>query len=522
MIIRYHYHRMTQLPDKIIKWLENLDVVSGSRAGESFEVLPWQRKAIKGTFGKRSISQAAISTARGNGKSNYIAGIATAAYLPGGPLVQPRGEVICVGSSFTQARIIFDACLAFSKPFIDAEPDRWRIQDSVNKAEIQDRETGAKIRCIGNNPKMAHGIVGGILFIADEIGMWGNDADKMRAALVTAQGKQPGSKLLAIGTLPAMRDNWFSKMLETDVPGTYRQLHAVKKDKGIDLFSKRSWKQANPSLSHMPDLLEAIKRESKRAQRDSGELQTFKALRLNQGVADTEIDFLLDPELWLEIENDDAPREGECTWGIDLGTSKSFSCIACSWESGRLEVIAAVGGQPDLQTRAVNDSCAEDFYIRMEQRGELITMPGRVIDLKDFIHIALERFGQPSTCLIDSWRYDEFLTQADNSELLPQCDIIKRRQGYPSQGEDIRYFKRAVLDGSCHPVKSLLLRHAMNECRILRDAAANEKVSKDKRDRGRDDAVVAAILAVSFNKKLSDEAESETADFEIIPSGMSL
>ena len=522
MIIRYHYHRMTQLPDKIIKWLENLDVVSGSRAGESFEVLPWQRKAIKGTFGNRSISQAAISTARANGKSNFIAGIATAAYLPGGPLVQPRGEVICVGSSFTQSRIIFDACLAFSKPFIDAEPDRWRIQDSVNKAEIQDRENGSKIRCIGNNPKMAHGIVGGILFICDEVAMWGNDADKMRAALATAQGKMSGSRLLAIGTLPSMRDNWFSKMLEADVPGTYRQLHAVKKDAGVDLFSKRTWRQANPSLPHFPDLLATIKRESKRAQKDSGELQTFKSLRLNMGTPDTEISFLLDPELWLEIETDDAPREGECVFGWDLGTSKSFSVCACSWESGRLEVIAAVGDNPDLQTRAVNDSCAEDFYIKMRDRGELITMPGRVIDLKDFINIALERFGQPRTCLIDSWRYDEFLTQADNSELLPQCDIIKRRQGFISQGEDIRYFKRAVLDGSCHPVKSLLLRHAMNESRVERDAAANEKVSKDKRDRGRDDAVVAAILAVAFNKRMADEAESETADFEIIPSGMSL
>ena len=59
------------------------------------------------------------------GKVIFSAGIATAAYLPGGPLVQPRGEVICVGSSFTQSRIIFDACLAFSKPFIDAEPDRF-------------------------------------------------------------------------------------------------------------------------------------------------------------------------------------------------------------------------------------------------------------------------------------------------------------------------------------------------------------------------------------------------------------
>ena len=68
--------------------------------------------------------------------------------------------------------------------------------------------------------------------------------------------------------------------------------------------------------------------------------------------------------------------------------------------------------------------------------------------------------------------------------------IIKQRQGFISQGSDLRYFKKAILDGSCIPVESLLLRHAFREARVIRDPAANEKISKDlKRMRGRDDAL---------------------------------
>ena len=79
--------------------------------------------------------------------------------------------------------------------------------------------------------------MGGVLFILDEIAQWNpSSSDKMRASLVTAQGKMKGSRLLAIGTLPSDRDNWFSKMLEADVPGTYRQLHTVKKDAGSIYF----------------------------------------------------------------------------------------------------------------------------------------------------------------------------------------------------------------------------------------------------------------------------------------------
>ena len=78
-------------------------------------------------------SNAGLSVARGNGKSTLTAAIATAAIA--GPLAQSRADVVCVASSFTQARIIFEHVIAFMRPWLEREPTRWRIQDSSNRGQ---------------------------------------------------------------------------------------------------------------------------------------------------------------------------------------------------------------------------------------------------------------------------------------------------------------------------------------------------------------------------------------------------
>ena len=213
------------------------------------------------------------------------------------------------------------------------------------------------MRCIASDPKSVHGITGGVLFICDEVAQWPPTiSEKMREALVPAQGKQPGSRLLAIGTKPTFKDDWFSKMLDQEIEGIYRQLHTAEGANGEELFNERTWEKANPSLNKFPSLLQAIKSEAKRARKDETERQSFKTLRLNMGGDDAIENYLLDPESWESIEGD-APPEGEKVWGVDLGTSKSFSCISCAWESCRMEVIAAAGDNPSIENRATNDNC---------------------------------------------------------------------------------------------------------------------------------------------------------------------
>ena len=88
--------------------------------------------------------------ARGGGKTTFVAAICAA--LVDGPLVQPRAESVLVASSFEQAMIAFRHTLAFLQPKVDADPLRFRVQDSVNRASITDRETGAMLRCLHSPP----------------------------------------------------------------------------------------------------------------------------------------------------------------------------------------------------------------------------------------------------------------------------------------------------------------------------------------------------------------------------------
>ena len=91
-------------------YLCGLTVSQGRRAGEPFQVLPWQSRFVRGAFAP-GIQSAALSVARGNGKTALLSGIAAATL--DGPLAVPRGETVIVASSFEQARIAFEHVIAF-------------------------------------------------------------------------------------------------------------------------------------------------------------------------------------------------------------------------------------------------------------------------------------------------------------------------------------------------------------------------------------------------------------------------
>ena len=444
--------------------------------------------------------------------------------LPDAPGVEPNLQAVIVASSFTQAGHAFQSFLQFAKPYREKYGEkRFRISDSSNHASFEDLESGAKIRCIGSDPQRAHGLNCKIIF-ADEIAAWPkNSISKMKSALTTQAGKQANSKLICVGTAPSDKDNFFYKMLTEKMVGTYRQVHSVT-DITKDLYSVRTWKKSNPSISHpyFVDLLKAIKIEAKRAQKDENEKASFIALRLNAFQSDVIMDFFISPDDWLTYESSDCLVEGRSVWGVDLGTTQSFSCISSMSESGCLRVIAGVGDNPSLEERSKADHQPEDFYSKMRDRGELFVFENcRVIPLKGFIDLAVDLLGQPDKIVIDSWREAEFFDAAAISKKLEPCEIVKRRAGYLDQGNDIRLTRKALLEGWARPRPSLLLRSAIKECRVIRDAAANEKITKSnatRRARGRDDALVSILLCVAeMSRMLSAQEADESQEFKITP-----
>ena len=478
----------------LLDYLSGLTVSQGRLAGQPFAVLPWQRRFVRGAFAP-SCHSAALSVARGNGKTALVAGVACAAL--DGPLTVPRGETVIVASSFEQARIAFEHVAAFMGDKL-ADKDRWRVWDTAQQARVEDKLTGARVRCLGSDPRRAHGLAP-VLVLADEPAQWPETTgERMVAALRTAAGKQPHSRFVALGTRPAVPEHWFAKMLAGGAD--FAQCHAARSDDPP--FQKRTWAKANPSLSHMPDLVSAIRTEAAEARRDPAMLAAFEALRLNGGVDDTEIAVLLDAGTWERIEGDaERPQGGQrAVWGIDLGTSAAMSAVAAYWpRTGRLEALAAFPRVPSLAERGLRDGAA-GLYVECARRGELIQAGGAAVDIGELLRAALDRFAAPDRVVADRWREAE-LRDALNRAEVPPAALDVRGMGYQDGGADVRAFRRACLEGKVTPAPSLLMRSAMAEARTVSDPAGNAKLSKGsqggRRHRAKDDAAAAAILAVA-------------------------
>ena len=478
-----------RLAAAVAEYIRSLRIGQGARAGEPFEVLGWQARFLRGALAP-GVAEAALSLARGGGKSTLTAALACAAL--DGPLAEPEAEVLVVASSHEQGQIVFRHILRFLAPKIDA--GTFRVADTVNTSRLVSRATGTLLAVKGSDPRRLHGAAPS-LTICDELAQWpGTRIDEMLSALRTAGGKIRNSRLLMIGTRPADESHPFAVALRD---ADYSQVHAARP--GDPPFQRRTWRRANPSLDAFPDLEVAIRREAEAAKRDPSLLAQFQALRLNMGVADTEVSVLLDADLWASIEGD-APMVGPVIWGVDLGTSAAQSAVAAFWpETGALACLAAFPEQPSLDERGRRDGVAS-LYRECHRRGELLTLGRRSVDVDALLRAALARFGRPVAVVADRWREGE-LRDALEAARIPPAVFASRGMGFRDGGEDVRVFRRACAAGRVTPAVSLLLRSAMAEARTVSDPAGNAKLAKasqgGRRLRARDDAACAAILGVA-------------------------
>ena len=391
--------------------------------------------------------------------------------------------------------------------FIAADIDRdlYRKQDSVNVSTIENRETGTILKVQGSDPKRLHGSAPS-LTLCDELAQWpGQRIEEMLAALRTAGGKIEDSRLLMIGTRPADEAHPFSVALAA---ADYSQCHAASKEDAP--FHRRTWLKANPSLNHMPDLERAIRREAKAARSDPALLPSFEALRLNLGTSDTLQDVLVSAASWL-LQEANIPRAGDAVWGLDLGTNAAQCAVASFWpDSGRLDCMAAFPSVPSLAERGLRDGVG-NLYRQMADRGELIQAGQNATDITELLVHAVARFGIPRGIVCDRWRVAELADAMMKADL--HCVVARRGMGFRDGAEDVRDFRRSLLERRCSPVPSLLMRHAMSEARVVSDPAGNQKLAKNteggRRMRARDDAAAATNLAVAAGDRARRQ-EAET------------
>ena len=488
----------------VIRWLETLLITEGPLAGKKFKVAPFQEEFVRGFM--RNV-ESGLSVGRGNGKTALAGGLGACAIA--GPLMRPRGQVILMASAFGQAKIAGAHAEWFLRERLDFEErikirgrsvKRWRVVDNHHEFKIEDMKTGAHLRTLGCDPKRSHGLAP-VLVIADEPAQWPtNFGPKMYAALVTALGKQVGGKFLAIGTRPDDPNHWFELMLKGG-PGVYGQVHAA--DKYADSFSHESIWAANPLLSQLPLLQEEIMREKEKALAGGAHLAMWRAFRLNQGTSEMgEHKVIVSVDNWQGcVFNTLPPREGPVAIGFDLGGSASMTAFVAYWpKTGRLEVRGAFPADPGLAARGLADS-VDDRYVRMAERGEIRTYPGKVTPVGRFL---VDRARQVEGQEVIAAAADRY-RQAEAEQALNEADIHWKMEwratGAGKDGSaDIRAFQVEVLEAHLRTTPSLLMESAIAECVIGRDANGNPRLDKERR-KGRIDALQAAVLAVGLGRR---------------------
>ena len=375
---------MTQLTTRsVLKKMRSYPVTQGFGVGSSLRVLPWERDLVRGILSARI---AALSVARGAGKSAIIAAIGAAFFEH---LVETgqRADVVCIASSFGQGKIIFDHSFSY---LADKLQDRkvYRIRDTNTNSSFQHRESGASFRCISSDPKRAHGLAP-FLLLCDEPSQWLNTrANAMWAALKTGLGKVPGSRAVCLGTRPKDETHFFARLL--DGGAGFIQNYSVSEE--ADPFARRNWHRANPSLKYFPALRAVYEEEAAEAKRDANELQSFRALRLNAGASDVLEAWLLESTSWKRCESRKAEPEGKYLLGLDLGGSASLSGATSLHENGVLDSFGVFPERPSLEHRGQSDGVG-DLYTRAARQGELFCAGEYVADVGFLLDTAVERWG---------------------------------------------------------------------------------------------------------------------------------
>ena len=218
-------------------------------------------------------------------------------------------------------------------------------------------------------------------------------------------------------------------------------------------FQRRTWKRANPSLEHFPDLEKVIRLEVAEAKRDtSSAMQSFRALRLNQGVADVVSSVLIDADTWrgaMELSEPEAQAR-EYVLGIDLGQNAAMSAASAYFADGRLEALAIFPELPSLGERGLSDGVGS-LYVQMAQRGELLQAGRRVSDVAALLRECLERWGRPVAIVCDRWRVAELREKLEGVNF-PLAHLVERGQGFKDGGADVRDFRAAVLAGKVQAI----------------------------------------------------------------------
>lgn len=474
--------------DQMLAFLRSLPIVSGLKRGERLDLLDFQERFVRAVYapvtagGVRQVRLAALSVARGNGKSALLAGLTLAHLL--GPMAEPYGECYAAALDKEQAGVLFRMMCAY----IEATP--WmaaRVNIRDWHKEITDEITRSKFATLTSDARKAHGLAPSF-WVADEVAQW--RSRDMWDNLATGMGKRAEALGVTISTQAASDTHFFSEMLDAPPnPSTYVQLHSA--PDGCALDDHEAWLAANPALGVFLNH-DQFEDAADRARSSPSFEPAFRNLNLNQRV--DAADRFLNAADWEANGDpfDPAELDGErCFGGLDLSSTNDLTALALWFpDSGRLLAWHFVPGD-NIRERVERDHVPYDRWAR---EGWITTTPGRATDRLSIVKRLADLQARYSVqgIAFDRWRFEDLAKMlADEGINLPMVPFVP---GFKSYAPAMDAFERAVLEGRMQHGGSPILRWQAGNVAVEMDASGNRKPNKP-RSIGKIDGIVCAIMA---------------------------
>ena len=489
-------------------------IPQGDGEGDKVSLMPFQQRLIRGLY-RRGVTTVAYSLPRANTKST-TAGFLACLYLFG-PLAKPRTTVVIVASSIAQGSEVFDQVLP------QLPKDRpWKIWDSFNAREIEDRETGITLRVLGSNPRHMMGLKASC-FLLDEPQSWGPQSEKSFAALKSATGKIKGSKLISCGTMTDDPNHWFSRQVQGEADFALLYQSKAKKT----WWSNAAMRTANPAYDYLPTLRADLHKQRDEARRDPAAAVRYCSLNLNQGGDGTQesFDVLIEAKDYAKLESETV-NIGDYVLGLDPADGFSqFGVCAVSLDAG-IDGAHDVDGfaawpevDNDLKNRSKKDGVEYGKWIRA---GDLVLTQGPVVDIPEVIETAFSRWGKPRFIVCDLFRFRElkfYLEQHGYSE--DQGNLITRRASWGDGSLDYRAWARYVRAGDLRFRKSDAMRDSFSQARTIGDSSGNVRQAKfhERSTRGRDDMAAACVFGVGILARETQEPVNTSVQVYHVPLG---
>lgn len=486
--------------ERVVAFVESLEITAGKLAGQPFRLRPWQRSIIERVYatdadGNRPIRTAVLSFGRKNGKTALSAALALCHLA--GPEAEQRGEVYSAANDRFQAGKLFNEMVAM----IDRHAHlRARINVKSFSKELQDERTGSVFAALSSDAGTKMGLSPSCV-IYDELGQ--ASSRDLFDALDTAMGARLDPLMLVISTQAATETAPLSQLIDyglqveagaVDDPSFALFLHAAPSE--ADPWAEETWRLANPALGDFCNL-EEVRRQAAQARRMPSKEPAFRNLILNQRVSG-ERQFITARE-WMACAaqpDPEALRGRECYAGLDLSAVRDLTALVLAFpdHNGAVDVLPFFWLPADaLSEREDSDKVP---YRAWAMSGHLLTTPGATID-PAFIAVKLAELAARydlRAVAFDRWRIDTLKPHLADLGFAPPLEPFG--QGFKDMAPAVDLLERLIADRKLkhggHPILTMCAANAV----ATADPANNRKLDK-ARSRGRIDGMIALAMAIS-------------------------